>query len=216
MPKVEIIRPEQLRYPSFRLVWKETGDSDINWQMRIGAYLHWFKQFLVKQYGSHFYFDGYEDIALSGDPSRGRIYGVIHSWFLYENEEQEKKSIEDWNNFILEQQDNEPEIAQYLICPHEHIWIWRHKIGENILPDKLKVNPLDGMGYSVDNGWYHAGVYDNNGDEYFYLHNWETTYSPWLKERQSPLNKLSDLRETLPQGCESVTILTADLSLVTL
>ena len=93
MPQAEIIDKDLPWHPSFRLIWKENGK--IPWEHRVEAYLHWYWQFLKKNYGaiSHFH---PEDIALCGDPSKGRIYGVIHSIYFFENEEQERDAKERW------------------------------------------------------------------------------------------------------------------------
>jgi len=193
MPKVELIKTDQPRTPSFRLVWENEGKY--TWQERVSAYLIWYKRFLCRVYGDHFYFEN-EDVALSGNLEKGKLYGVIHSWFIFQDEDFETRSKEAWDDFILSEQDNDPESAVRLICPVQKTWIWRHHPGQVILPDGEKIVPLDG--YSYTSRRYYAGIYDFDSTDYFYLHNWKVSYPAYLKEQKTTFLNLEDLRNTLP------------------
>jgi hypothetical protein len=200
MPKAEVIESGAPRHPSFRLVWKE--DGKIPWEDRVEAYLHWYWQFLHKNYGaiSHFH---PEDIALCGDPSKGRIYGVIHSLSFFENEVQEREAKERWDDFIIAHQDDAPEEAIALICPHDKIWIWRHHIGQVILPDGVKIKPIDGNEHILRYNpyWYYAGHYaDDEEIDYLKTESSALDTMGQLQEAllaRSPLQTMGNLREAI-------------------
>lgn len=202
MPKIEVLKPEQARYPSFRLIWED--GNRISWETRVGAYLTWYKRFLKKYYGEHFYFE-MEDVSLHGCPIKGRLNGVIYTWFLFQNEELEQQGKIAWDEFILEEQDNDPETAQLLICATNKTWIWRHNIGQTILPDGEKLKPLDGYILSNQNYRYYAGIYDGVEEDYFYLHNWKVEYLSWIESKKT--NNIQ---------CHPISSITTAMSMVTL
>lgn len=202
MPKVEVLKPEQPRFPSFRLVWED--GNRVPWEARLGAYLIWYKRFLKKYYGEHFYFEN-EDVCIHGSIEKGRINAVIYSWCLFANEEYERQSKVYWDEFILDEQDNDPNIAQYLVCAETKNWIWRHNIGQVILPDGNKLIPLDGYRMNESTYRYYAGIYDGDDEDYFYLHNWKIEYPAWIQKKKSNNT-----------ACHPITSLTTAISMVTL
>lgn len=205
MPQAEIIAKYSPRFPSFRLVWKRKGK--VPWEERVEAYLHWYWMFLHRYYGeiSHFH---PEDIALCGDPSKGRIYGVIHTLHVFKNEEDEKESNKLWEDFIGQHQDDAPEEAISLRCPQEHNWIWRHHVGQVILPDGVKNKPIDENEHILryNKYWYHAGIYEDH-DSLTYFHVKEKTNTNLLDSihelqdvlpKPSPLESFSQIKKYLP------------------
>lgn len=181
MPQAEIIPPQIPRCPSFRLQW--IGNP--NWKERVQVFLKWFRIFLQKKYGIHWYFVDYEDVALSGTfqekEATQKLFGVIHCWFLIQNQIQEDKMISDWDEFVIQQQEIDQEGAILLLCPIQHTWIWKFNPGQVIVPDGIKIKPIEN--YPPKYKWYRAGVYDTNVQDYFFLDNWKTTYTEWLSSK---------------------------------
>ena len=74
-----------------------------------------------------------------------------------------------------------------LICPQDKIWIWRHPIGQVILPDGVKIKPIDGNEHILrwNKYWYYGGWYEEEV-EYFL----ESTLLDIMKELNRVLPKI--------------------------